>query len=49
MYNYVEKTKDDVVKHSSFIGASSITNALNDYFNTGSFDKINIVIWFYKN
>lgn len=43
MLCYVEKTKDDVVKHSSFIGASSITDALNEYFTTGSFDKINIV------
>ena len=43
MMCYVEKTKDDVVKHSSFIGASSITNALNEYFTTGSFNKINVV------
>jgi hypothetical protein len=32
-----------VVKHSSFIGASSITDALNDYFTNGTFDKINMV------
>lgn len=43
MMCYVEKTKDDVVKHSSFIGASSITDALNEYFTTGSFDKVNTV------
>lgn len=43
MMCYVEKTKDDVVKHSSFIGANSITDALKDYFTNGSFDKINIV------
>lgn len=43
MMCYVEKTKDDVVKHSSFIGASSITDALNEYFTTGSFNKINDV------
>ena len=41
MMCYVEKTKDDVVKHSSFIGANSIVDALHDYFTTGSFDKIN--------
>lgn len=43
MMCYVEKTKDDVVKHSSFIGASSIIDALNEYFTTGSFDKVNTV------
>ena len=43
MMCYVEKTKDDVVKHSSFIGATSIADALTEYFKTGSFDKINIV------
>lgn len=43
MMCYVEKTKDDVVKHSSFIGASSITDALNEYFTTGSFNKVNTV------
>lgn len=43
MMCYVEKTKDDVVKHSSFIGATSITEALNEYFISGSFDKINEV------
>ena len=43
MLCYIEKTKDDVIKHSSFIGANSIVDALNDYFNTGSFNKINIV------
>ena len=43
MMCYVEKTKDNIVKHSSFIGATSITDALSDYFKTGSFDKINIV------
>ena len=43
MLCYVEKTKDDIVKHSQFIGATSITDALNDFFNTGSFNKINIV------
>lgn len=43
MLCYVEKTKDDVIKHSEFIGANSILLALNDFFNTGSFDNINIV------
>ena len=43
MLCYVEKTKDDIVKHSNFIGANSIVDALSDYFNNGSFDKINIV------
>lgn len=43
MMCYVEKTKDDIVKHSSFIGASSITDALNEYFTTGSFNKVNTV------
>ena len=43
MMCYVEKTKDNVVKHSNFIGATSITEALTDYFTNGSFDKINLV------
>ena len=43
MMCYVEKTKDDVVKHSSFIGANSIVEALNEYFTYGTFDKINVV------
>lgn len=43
MMCYVEKTKDDVIKHSSFIGANSIVEALNEYFTYGTFDKINVV------
>lgn len=43
MLCYVKTTKDDVIKHSQLIGINSIINALTDYVNTGSFDKINIV------
>jgi len=43
MLCYVEKTKDDVVKHSQLIGAISINEALNEFFTTGSFEKINTV------
>ena len=43
MLCYVEKTKDDIVKHSQFIGAVSISEALADFCNSGSFDKINVV------
>ena len=43
MLCYIKTTKDDVVKHSQIIGINSIMNAINDFVNTGSFNKINIV------
>lgn len=41
MLCFIKTTKDDVVKHSELIGASSITEALNEFINTGSFNKVN--------
>ena len=41
MLCYVKTTKDDVVKHSKIIGVNSIIDALDDFVNTGSFDKVN--------
>ena len=43
MLCYIKTTKDDVVKHSQIIGVNSIIDATNEFVNTGSFNKINIV------
>lgn len=41
MLCYVKTTKDDIVKHNQIVGANSIISAIDDFINTGSFDKIN--------
>lgn len=43
MLCYIKTTKEDVVKHSQILGASSILEALNEFINTGSFTKVNKV------
>lgn len=43
MLCYIKTTKDDVVKHSQIVGANSILEALDEFINTGSFEKINKV------
>lgn len=43
MLCYIKTTKDDIVKHSQIVGANSILTAINDFINTGSFDKVNTV------
>ena len=43
MLCYIKTTKDDVTKHSQLIGINSILNALNEFTNTGKFDKVNKV------
>ena len=42
-YDCFKTTKEDVVKHSQILGASSILEALNEFINTGSFTKVNKV------
>ena len=41
MLCYVKTTKDDVTKHSQLIGANSILEAIDEFVNTGKFDKVN--------
>lgn len=43
MLCYIKTTKDDVVKHTQIVGANSILEAIDDFINTGSFNKINLV------
>lgn len=43
MLCYIKTTKDDIIKHSQIVGANSILDAINDFINTGSFDKVNMV------
>lgn len=43
MLCYIKTTKDDVTKHSKIIGIESILYAINDFINTGEFNKVNIV------
>lgn len=49
MLCYIKTTKDDIRKHSQIVGANSILNALDDFINTGSFDKINSVYYEFSN
>ena len=41
MLCYIKTTKDDVTKHSQLIGANSILEAIDEFVNTGNFDKVN--------
>lgn len=41
MLCYVKTTKDDVTKHNKVLGANSILEALDEFINTGQFDKVN--------
>lgn len=49
MLCYVKTTKDDIVKHSQIIGANSILEAINEFVNTGSFEKVNEVYYEFSN
>lgn len=41
MLCYIKTTHDDVIKHTTLIGINSVIDAIDDFVNTGSFDKIN--------
>lgn len=42
MLCYIKTTKDDVIKHTQIVGANSIIDSIDEFINTGSFDKINL-------
>lgn len=49
MLCYIKTTQDDVVKHSEIVGASSLIEAINEFINTGKFDKVNKVYLEFSN